>query len=383
MSKRSKIIDLLLCLFLGVFGIHRFYEGKIVTGILYIFTIGFLGLGVLIDLLQIIFGCRTDKNKLPIGKPNKKLGKIAIVLSVLIATVLWLLFGFLIFKQILNQPMIEKEYYNKVDAAYPIEKKYTRLGEFKTSDIEFKSDEKLFDKFKVWYPSLLEQSSEKHPIVVIANGTGVPFSKFSEVFKHLASWGFVVIGNDDDSSWSGQSSSDALKFILGLNSDTDSIFYDKLDTNNIGISGHSQGGVGAINAVTRFSNSDMFTSIYTASTTGLELAKALKWDYDVTQIKIPYFMLASTGKSDADLISPYESLYENYSDLSKGIPAVMARRKNVEHGHTLSHADGYMTAWFRYTLMNDNEASKVFRGDALEIMKNTTNWQDVRVKNLD
>lgn len=168
LSKRSKIIDLLLCLFLGVFGIHRFYEGKIVTGILYLFTVGFLGLGVFIDLLQIIFGCRTDKNKLPIGKPNKKLGKIAMVLSVLIATVLWLLFGFLIFKQLLNQPMIEKEYYNKVDAAYPIEKKYTRLGEFKTSDIEFKSDEKLFDKFKVWYPSVLEQSSEKYPIVVIA-----------------------------------------------------------------------------------------------------------------------------------------------------------------------------------------------------------------------
>lgn len=158
MSKRSKSIDLLLCLFLGVFGIHRFYEGKIVTGILYLFTVGFLGLGVLIDLLQIIFGCRTDKNKLPIGKPNKKLGTIAIVLSVLIATLLWLLFGFLIFKQILNQPMIEKEYYNKVDAAYPIEKNIPDLENSKLATLNLKVMKNYSISLKYGIPHYLSKA---------------------------------------------------------------------------------------------------------------------------------------------------------------------------------------------------------------------------------
>ena len=39
----------LLLTFLGVFGLHRFYQGKWLTGILYLLTFGLLGLGVLYD----------------------------------------------------------------------------------------------------------------------------------------------------------------------------------------------------------------------------------------------------------------------------------------------------------------------------------------------
>jgi TM2 domain-containing membrane protein YozV len=39
----------LLLTFLGVFGIHRFYLGKVFTGLLYLFTGGLVGLGVLYD----------------------------------------------------------------------------------------------------------------------------------------------------------------------------------------------------------------------------------------------------------------------------------------------------------------------------------------------
>lgn len=376
-------MDLLLCLFLGVFGIHRFYERKIVTGILYLFTFGFLGLGVLIDLLQIISGCRTDKNKLLIGKPTSKNRAIIKTISTVIAIILWLLIGFLFLKHTLNAPVVKAEYYKEVDAALPLEKKYTKLGDFETRFIEFESNEEMFDTYKIWYPSELEQNTnKKYPIVVFANGTGVPFSKYSPILEHLASWGFVVIGNNDSSSWTGLSSSQALKFIIDLNYNSESTFYNKLDTKNIGISGHSQGGVGAINAATDFTNSNMFTSIYTASATSMTLSEALKWSYDVTKIKIPYFMVAGTGKTDAETITPLDSLNENYDNLNNGIPSVMARRSNVDHGNMLVYADGYMTAWFLYTLMNDENASKVFRGDSPEIIENTTNWQDVRIKNI-
>ena len=65
-SPRSRTVALLLCFFMGTLGIHRFYAGRIVSGILYIFTLGGLGIGVLIDLIRIACGSFKDKDGLPI-----------------------------------------------------------------------------------------------------------------------------------------------------------------------------------------------------------------------------------------------------------------------------------------------------------------------------
>ena len=52
--EKNKWVAVLLCLFLGFFGAHKFYEGKIGMGILYIFTVGLFGFGVIIDLIVLL-----------------------------------------------------------------------------------------------------------------------------------------------------------------------------------------------------------------------------------------------------------------------------------------------------------------------------------------
>jgi len=66
MSEKKILPAFLLCFFLGMFGAHRFYVGKIGTAILMIVTLGGLGIWVLIDFIMIIIGSFTDKegNKL-------------------------------------------------------------------------------------------------------------------------------------------------------------------------------------------------------------------------------------------------------------------------------------------------------------------------------
>ncbi len=59
-SDKSFVAALLLCIFLGAIGVHRFYVGKIGTGILMILTFGGLGIWNLIDLILIIIGKFTD-----------------------------------------------------------------------------------------------------------------------------------------------------------------------------------------------------------------------------------------------------------------------------------------------------------------------------------
>lgn len=65
-SPKSRLISLLLCFFLGVLGVHRFYVGKVGTGILYLLTLGFMGFGVLIDLIIILVGGFKDNYGRPI-----------------------------------------------------------------------------------------------------------------------------------------------------------------------------------------------------------------------------------------------------------------------------------------------------------------------------
>lgn len=59
-SEKSGIACLLFLLLLNPWGIHRMYVGKIGTGILYLLTLGGLGLWWLIDLIMLCVGSFTD-----------------------------------------------------------------------------------------------------------------------------------------------------------------------------------------------------------------------------------------------------------------------------------------------------------------------------------
>lgn len=55
-STKSRLVAFLLCYIFGMFGAHRFYVGKKGTAILYIFTMGLFGVGMIVDTLKIILG---------------------------------------------------------------------------------------------------------------------------------------------------------------------------------------------------------------------------------------------------------------------------------------------------------------------------------------
>jgi TM2 domain-containing membrane protein YozV len=65
-SPRNRLIALLLCIFLGYLGIHRFYVGKWGTGLIWMFTGGVGGLGYIYDLIIIILGVFKDKEGQPV-----------------------------------------------------------------------------------------------------------------------------------------------------------------------------------------------------------------------------------------------------------------------------------------------------------------------------
>ena len=288
-------------------------------------------------------------------------------------------------------PSVTADYYTQTQTGGEIEETYTAMGEYDVDYAEYPAQDLLIKQYKIWYPSALAgEEGREWPIVVMANGTGVPASRYAPVFRHLASWGFVVIGNEMQNSWSGGASAGALDLLAELNEDPSSLFYHKLDLDNVGSAGHSQGAIGAINAVTAQPNGDSYKALYLASTPSSLYASTLEWAYDPALIDVPCFMTAGTGLLDAGeagspevaeeaqevSISPLWSQEENYGLIPDSVPKLRARRTGADHAEMLPWPDGYMTAWFMYWLQGDQTAGRAFFGPEAEILHNPL-WQDI------
>lgn len=66
-SPKSRMITLLLCIFLGYFGAHRFYTRHYLVGVIYLFTLGVFGIGWLVDIIYIAVGKFRDKDGLVVA----------------------------------------------------------------------------------------------------------------------------------------------------------------------------------------------------------------------------------------------------------------------------------------------------------------------------
>ena len=142
---------------------------------------------------------------------------------------------------------------------------------------------------------------------------------------------------------------------------------------NIGITGHSQGGVGVINAITVQAHSDMYKAAVALSPTNITLAENIEWHYDASLINTPIMLLSGAGGGD-DWVITGEQLEEIYDLIS--CEKIMMRRVATDHGQMLYSGEGYVIAFFMYHLQGDFEARKAFFGTEAEILTNSL-WQDI------
>ena len=313
---------------------------------------------------------------------------IKIILFIVLAVIILAVGGCSVLLGIMNHK--NENYWKYTETSGTIEAKYTALGEHEVSTKEYDANVATIGKYAVWYPSDLGNSDNKYPVVIFANGTGSTSDTYKAFFKHLSSWGFIVVGNDDKNTRTGASLNSTIDFLMQENENKDSIFYHKIDLDNIGIGGHSQGGPAVFNMVTNQEHGDMIKTLYAASATSSYHTAIYGdgWEYDISKVNIPTLLTAGTGTWDAGSatskdqvnddkkgiaqgICPLWSLQENFNLLPDTIQKVIARRKNVDHGDSYLQFDGYMTAWFMYWLQNDTEAGKAFLGETPELLNNS------------
>lgn len=185
-------------------------------------------------------------------KVLKVLGIIVLALVVALAA----FFAYAQYKnwKTLNTPILPDDYYKAFAEVFPaggkLEEYYAGQGSYEVNHLEYKSDNKSIGTIRVYYPAELKTSGKQYPVVMVVNGSNTPAKIYLPFFQRLASWGFVVVGTDAPQTGTGETTSIALDFVLN-----ESEIAGQIDRDNIGITGYSQGGAGALGAATKYENS--------------------------------------------------------------------------------------------------------------------------------
>lgn len=231
--------------------------------------------------------------------------------------------------------------------------------------------------YHLWYPTNLGSGGYNHPVISFGVGTGGTPTNYADTLDQLASWGFVVIANDNGTQGEGQYIVGGAQWMVAKNADSGSIFYQNLDTSKIGALGHSQGAGGVLNAV--LLQPTLFKSAISNA-----LPNPIWWSTPVPDLAdwptaAPLWI--QCGTSDG-LICSLAEMQNWYNDVPGA--AARARLKNAGH-NVIQEANngyqGYITAWFKYTLEGDTTARGAFVGSPPEISGNAA-WQDWAAKNL-
>ncbi|HVZ37343.1 MAG TPA: hypothetical protein VG963_33205, partial [Polyangiaceae bacterium] len=210
------------------------------------------------------------------------------------------------------------------------------------------------------------KKGEKYPVITWANGTCGEISGYSALLSNLASYGFIVIASN--STWTGTAPTDhvqtrALDYAKSINENPQSIFYQRLDMDNIGAMGHSQGALATANA-----SSDP------------RIKALIFWNTGNSNNK-PY--LNVSGERDVMMNSP-QSMADGVNAATQPGAWVYFHKVLQTGGSSTGHlvlmeqpdrvADMNL-AWWRWQLKGDQEAKKMFVGTDCGLCKTPDQYE--------
>ncbi len=194
----------------------------------------------------------------------------------------------------------------------------------------------------VFYPARLEKEAGKWPVVAVTSGGGIEPCA-AGFLRALASWGFIVVGSTQFATLDG------LPAILNLAKDSRSLFYNKVDTDRIGLVGVSDGALNTLGTAKAHPEIKALVMLVPSA--------------EVTDgIKIPMLFLAA-GR---DKTCPADRAYQ-LSFLPAAGPAYFAVHKESFH-YSMIYPNGGLffeptVAFFRWKLLQDDAARPWFDGD--------------------
>jgi hypothetical protein len=195
---------------------------------------------------------------------------------------------------------------------------------------------------------------EKYPVITWANGTCGEIAGYAPLLSTVASYGFVIVASN--STWTATSPTDkvqlrALDYAKALNEDPTSLFYQKLDMDNVGAMGHSQGA-----SATKNADSDP------------RVKSVIFWNTQVSNNK-PF--LNVSGERDVVSTTPASMSSDVNAATMPGAwvyyhQVLQTGGSSTGHLVLMEQPDRVVdmaVAWWKWQLKGDTDAKKTFVGD--------------------
>jgi len=208
---------------------------------------------------------------------------------------------------------------------------------------------------RVYRPRTLGQNGVRHPIILWGNGTGTTPTTYGSLLRHWASHGFVVAAANTTNAGTGTDILRCLDLMITENNRSFGTFAGKLNVGRVGVSGHSQGGGGSIMAGQ--DNRITVTAPMQPYTLGLGHRSSSQ-----SRQNGPMFLMTGGGDTIALPSLNARPVYN-----AANVPVFWGERSRVSHFEPTGNAGAYRgpsTAWFRYHLMDDNNARNTFYGSS-------------------
>jgi hypothetical protein len=267
-------------------------------------------------------------------------------------------------------------------AAAAVEATYSARGEWPVTSTRVTVPGAPLNPVTLFYPSNLGNGGVDHPILTFAEGTGATVPDGDPFLSHFASWGYVVAGISSPGGGADVQEADSLRaaadYLVAQNGNASSTFNGKLDTGSIGVFGHSQGAGATMLVMGSSRNADGRF----ASAAPMALPNRAFWAPSLT----PNFSLITRpimftwGQNDfLSGTADQQSFYDQMPG-----PAARATVVGADHNGMKTPSLGYLTAWFEYTLQDDQAARPAFvsmGGNPPEVSTNARwmNWAGKRL----
>lgn len=199
----------------------------------------------------------------------------------------------------------------------------------------------------IFYPAEMMENNETYPVIAWANGTMCAPGLYYELLSQVAAGGYIVITNTNVMSADGKAQIGSIDHIIALNNDSESVFYNRVNTERIGVAGHSQGGRSSVNAAVADNRIDCVFSIAGSN-----------FKSEAENLKTPTFF--ATGSLDS-IVMPAMWVKPAYK-AADGI-AVYASLQGAIHTTCVlnpSAYSDYMISWFDAFLKDDMNSKSVF-----------------------